>query len=47
MTTPALQWRPTNAPVASSRTDDIWDRFADYVRNLSDEAESRIAFVTP
>jgi hypothetical protein len=21
---PALQWRPTNAPVASSRTDDIW-----------------------
>ncbi|MEP7342259.1 MAG: YCF48-related protein [Acidobacteriota bacterium] len=24
MTTPALQWRPTNAPVASSRTDDIW-----------------------
>jgi len=24
MTTAALQWRPTNAPLASSRTDDIW-----------------------
>ena len=24
MTTQPLQWRPTNAPVASSRTDDIW-----------------------
>jgi photosystem II stability/assembly factor-like uncharacterized protein len=24
MTTPALSWRPTNAPLASSRTDDIW-----------------------
>ena len=24
MTTPPLQWRPTNAPIASSRTDDIW-----------------------
>src|SRR5215216_4835044 len=24
MTTPQLQWRPTNAPIASSRTDDIW-----------------------
>ncbi len=24
MTTPTLQWLPTNAPVASSRTDDIW-----------------------
>src|SRR3954447_17419025 len=22
--TPGLQWRPTNAPLASSRTDDIW-----------------------
>ena len=24
MTTPQLRWRPTNAPQASSRTDDIW-----------------------
>ncbi len=24
MTTPQLKWRPTNAPLASSRTDDIW-----------------------
>ena len=24
MTTSPLQWRPTNAPIASSRTDDIW-----------------------
>lgn len=24
MTTPQLKWRPTNAPIASSRTDDIW-----------------------
>ena len=34
MTTPALRWRPTSAPVTSSRTDDIG--FVDFVYAGSD-----------